>query len=79
MKNTSCLRITIAGMIVCGFWCPNKIEKNGFLKFIYHSYAALYMLIIYLPLVGIEFMHLYTVSIYLFCDFVTLGFPIKNK
>nr|QZA75627.1 odorant receptor 27 [Plutella xylostella] len=57
MKNTSCFRFVMLGMVLTGVWFPDKI-KNKYYKILYVVYAVLYQGVCFFGIVLIEILRL---------------------
>lgn len=62
MKTTSCLRISIAGMVMTGVWLPEKFDNNA-KRVYYYLYAFSFQFLLFYGMIAIEFAGLFQVSI----------------
>ncbi|GBP62208.1 hypothetical protein EVAR_38209_1 [Eumeta japonica] len=60
MKNTSCLKISIIGMVVTGVWLPKSLEDSKW-KILYYGYAVTFQLVLFLPLIYVQTVHLFLI------------------
>nr|QZA75634.1 odorant receptor 44 [Plutella xylostella] len=58
MKNTSCLKISIAAMVVTGVWSPRMFDGKPHLQKLYLIYASFFQVFLFGGIILIEFLHL---------------------